>query len=127
MIAQWVSGGLIAGLVTLVGYLLATPKLRAEARKAHAESDHLQWKTLYAEIQRLDKMTSNLRKEVDRLNNDAGASKGREDILNRENVNLRVMVRKLSKRVSDLEEVLKIGALPPDMQAALDRLDRPKS
>lgn len=112
----------VAGaLATLAGLLIAWPKLKAEARRLNAEASKLEWQTLHDEIKRLDLQTAALRIEITNIQT---AGKAREGELDRENGRLRGMVRKLEGRVSDLESILKIGPLPPDMKAALDELDR---
>lgn len=78
----------------------------AEARKINAEASRIEWQTMRDEIDRLGIEVRELR------------------ALECENRKLRGKVRKLEVRVSGLEAILHIGPITPEMQAALDELDR---
>lgn len=110
------ASAVIGGIITLVGVLLALPKIRAEARKLDAEASSIMWQTLRNEIDRLTQRIAELEKgDRERELREAG--------LEKENRQLRAHVKRLEGRVSELETILKIGPLPPDMQAALDKLN----
>lgn len=115
-----VASALVGGLVTLIGIMLAMPRLRGEARKFEADAARTEWLTLYDEIKRLDAMTRTLRRELDTL---TVKSADRELELESENKRLKQEIARLKRRIEGLEGILRVNPLPPDMQARLNELD----
>lgn len=78
----------------------------AETRMTNAQASRVEWQTLRDELDRQGAEIRELR------------------AVECENKKLRGKVRKLEVRVSGLEAILHIGPITPEMQAALDDLDR---
>lgn len=112
-------GAFAAALVTLIGILVALRKTKAEARKLDAQAGRIEWQTLHDEILRLDGLTKALRAEMDALKIAAAEEKSE---LERENRTLRSKVARLEARIRAMEEIFRIGPIPPEMQAELDKL-----
>lgn len=114
----------VAPVLTLVGGYLAArltkPKVDAEARKLHAETDEIIVARLYRHIDRLDTEMKELREEFATLQKQADQ---REAELEQENRVLRAKVQRLEKRITGLERVFKVHPITPEMQAELDKLD----
>lgn len=106
----------------LIGSLLLLPKIRAEARKLNSEADDTIAARLTREIRRLDGELNEVREQFATFRT---FSADREHDLERENKRLRGEVRRLTKRVDGLENILKLhGEVTPEMQALIDELDR---
>lgn len=106
----------------LIGSLLLLPKIRAEARKLNSEADDTIAARLTREIRRLDGELNEVREQFATFRTFAA---DREHDLERENKRLRGEVRRLTKRVDGLENILKLhGEVTPEMQALIDELDR---
>lgn len=120
---SWTAIGAIAGvLATLLIGLWQLPKIRGEARKLNAEAAALEWSSLKAEIDRLQvrvTVQDGRIAELEKLDADRA---DQEATLKRENIQLRRKVRRLEDRIAGLEAVFKIGPVPPEMQAELDKL-----
>lgn len=114
----------VAGaLITFLGLRWRRPQFNAEARKSNAQASHQEWGTLRDEIARLDVRTAELRREIDTIKTN---SRNRVKALDRENSRLRSHITRLERRVGELESIFKIGPVPPEMQAELDKLDKIK-
>jgi hypothetical protein len=113
------AGTLLGALVTIAGVIWQLPKIRAEARLANAEASQIEWQTLRDELSRLNDLVKGQAAKIRALER----AKDNRVELERENRGLKSKVARLELRVQALENILKIGPLPPDMQAALDQLD----
>jgi hypothetical protein len=104
---SWITliGALIGG-GGFLGTLVLLPKLRAEARKLNVETDGLVADRWLTEIHRID---------------------GELDQVRRENKWLRGENRRLSRRVSGLEDILRLHPPTPEMQTLIDDLNRKTS
>lgn len=105
----------------LIGTLIVLPKIRAEARKINVEADDSIIARLAREIKRLDTELDEVRTQFATFRSLAAE---RENDLERENKRLRGEVRRLTKRVDGLENILKLHPVTPEIQALIDELDR---
>jgi hypothetical protein len=119
----WSAIGAVSGLIVgLGGWLIAYPKHRSEGRKFDAEAEHINWTTMRGEIDRLNAKLAKQDERIAELEKLDGERESREADLLRENRQLRQKVKRLENRVAGLEGVFKVGPIPPDMQAAIDKL-----
>lgn len=118
------AGAVIGGLVTLACFIWQLPRVRAEARKLNAEANQIEWGTLRDELARLADKVRAQGAQIAGLEETAEQRTKHEAQLKRENNQLRLQVKKLEGRVAGLEAVFKIGPVAPEMQAALDRLNK---
>jgi gas vesicle protein len=122
--AEWLGGGIVGALVALVAALLALPKIRAEARKLNAEAGAIEWGALKSEVERLTETVKVQGQRIAELEQSAATRADREAELEKENKQLRTEVGRLKSRVKALEAIFKVGPVTPEMQAALDKLDK---
>ena len=117
-------GAVVTAIVTTLIARWQLPKIRAEARKLGAEASQSEWQLLSGKVAWLTAEVGRQDEKIRQLEQLAEERGDREKALERENKGLRVKVRRLEKRVGELEAILKIEPLPPGMKAALERLDR---
>lgn len=117
-------GAVVGAAATLIGVILALPKLRSEARKLNAEAGHLEWQTLRDEINRLQERLEKQDARIAELEKLDDERADREAELVKENRQLRQKVKRLEDRIEGLEAIFKIGPVTPEMQAELDKLKK---
>ena len=115
-------GGLLTAAVALITFRWQLPKIRAEARKANAEASHTEFQTLREHVALLEQRIATQGVRIAELEAADTRRAGREAELEKENRSLKLKVRKLESRIAGLEAVFKIGPVPPEMQAELDKL-----
>jgi peptidoglycan hydrolase CwlO-like protein len=121
----WTAVGALAGvLATVLTLFWQRPKIGAEARKLNADASRTEWSTLRDEINRLQERVERQDERIAELEKLDDERADRERALKKENNQLRQKVRRLETRIKGLEEVFKIGPVPPDMKAALDKLGK---
>lgn len=112
----------------LAGSLILLPKIRAERRKINAETARLDVETGDAMLARLAREIKRLDTELDEVRTQFATFRSlaaeREHDLERENKRLRGEVRRLTKRVDGLENILKLHPPSAEMQELIDELDR---
>jgi hypothetical protein len=106
----------------IIGTWLLKPKALAEARKANAEADKLDWDRFHGEILRLELKISAQDAKISQLETDRDERAVVSDKREIENRSLRATVKRLEGRIAELEAIFKLHPLPPEMQAALDKL-----
>lgn len=109
-------------MVTLIGVIIAWPKISAEARKTNAEAGQVEWSTLRDEINRLQERVEAQDRRIAELEKLDDERADREIELVKENRQLRQKVKKLETRIAGLEAVFKVGPITDEMQAELDKL-----
>lgn len=122
--------GLAGVLVGLLVAWFSRPKFTAEAGKADAERDTLDWTRFHAEIARQDAKIATLEDkllrqeaEIENLKHDRD---DRDEALvneRKENRKLQALVARLGKRLEAIEALFKAHPIPPELRAALDKLD----
>jgi peptidoglycan hydrolase CwlO-like protein len=111
-------------IVTLVGVIIRLPEVRARARHLNAEAGQLEWQTLRDEITRLQEKVTAQDQRIAELEQADESRREREAELEQENRSLKAKVTRLETRIRAMEEIFRIGPLPPEMQAELDKLKK---
>ncbi len=137
-------------IVALIVAWLALPKVRAEARKMNAETDHkvraearkmdveadhIVVTGLYAEFERLSHDLMGVKAELAQVRVELAGVKvtaavdrttaaDEKALLERENRGLRTKVDRLTRRVRGLENILRAHPITPETQALIDELDQ---
>ncbi len=145
-----VLSAIFGAIVALIVAWLALPKVRAEARKMNAETDHkvraearkmdveadqIVVTGLYAEFTRLSDDLKEVKAELAQVRvelsdvraaaaEDRSTAADEKAVLERENRGLRAKVERLTKRVRGLEEILKLQPTTQEMQDLIDDLDQ---
>ena len=121
----WLALGVIlTAAAAWLGHRMMRPKILAEAKKAIAEADSMDWTRFQAEIDRLERKIAAQDDKIAAMERDRVQVAAVADEREAENRSLRLKLGKLEKRLSAIEALFKAHPIPAAMQAALDQLDR---
>ena len=112
--------GLIGAAITAI---IAFVTVRATRPKISAEVRSLDWGRFEREIDRLDRKIAAQEVEIAALKADRDARAVVSETRETENRALRAKVTRLERRLGAIEALFKIHAIPPAMQADLDKLN----